>query len=223
MGKRNAERAALSVARSFVQVNGVYLLVREICQRVMIRFRRWILAGKLKSPGISLGPHCRLRGLTYMTIGKNFRVAEGLWLEALHEYHDQRLIPRIIIGENVSISRWSHISAITHIEIGSQTLIGSNVFIADHNHGLYSGPGQTSPMVPPAYRELGGGGPVIIGENVWIGDNATILGPAHIGYGAIIGANSVVTGDIAPETIVGGIPARPIKQYSQASGAWNRL
>jgi lipopolysaccharide O-acetyltransferase len=158
-----------------------------------------------------------------MTIGKNFRVVEGLWLEAVHKYCDQELTPRIIIGENVSISRWSHISAITHIEIGSQTLIGSNVFIADHNHGLYSGTAQSSPMIPPAHRELGSGGPVIIGENVWIGDNATILGPAQIGYGAIIGANAVVTCDIAPETIVGGIPARPIKRYSRSSGSWNRL
>jgi acetyltransferase-like isoleucine patch superfamily enzyme len=223
MGKQNAERTALSVARSFVQVNGVYLFVREIGQRMMIRFRRMMLAGKVETPGISLGPHCRLRGLTYMTIGKNFRVVEGLWLEALHQYYDQEFTPRIIIGDDVSISRWSHISAITRIEIGSQTLIGSHVFIADHNHGLYSGSGQSSPMIPPGYRELGGGGPVIIGVNVWIGDNATILGPVHIGDGAIVAANAVVTCDIPPETIAGGIPARPIKQYAQSPGSWNRL
>jgi lipopolysaccharide O-acetyltransferase len=222
MGERNHKRGRLSVALRFVQVNGVYLFVREIGQRVMIRLRRLMLAGKLKSPGMSLGPYCRLRGLTHITIGKDFRVAEGLWLEALDRYHDQELTPRIMIGENVSISRWSHISAITHIEIGSHTLIGSNVFIADHDHGSYSGPGQSSPMIPPAYRELGSGGPVIIGENVWIGDNATILGPVRIGDGAIVGANAVVTCDIPPETIAGGVPARPIKRYLRSSGSWNR-
>jgi lipopolysaccharide O-acetyltransferase len=136
-------------------MNGVYLFVREICQNVLIQLRRLMLAGKLEAPGISLGPHCRLRGLTYMTIDKNFRVAEGLWLEALHKYHDQELTPRIIIGENVRISRLSHISAITHIEIGSQTLIGSNVFIADHNHGLYSGR-ATSPTSTGLSQRRGG-------------------------------------------------------------------
>jgi acetyltransferase-like isoleucine patch superfamily enzyme len=157
-----------------------------------------------------------------MTIGKNFRAGEGLWLEALDRYRDQHLAPRIIIGEDVSISRWSHISAITYIEIGSQTLVGSNVFIADHNHGSYSGPNQSSPRIPPAFRVLGGGGRVVIGERVWIGDNVTILGPVKIGDGAIIGANSVVTRDIAPETIAGGIPARPIKYFSEPSGTWER-
>ena len=223
MRKRTPDRYSLSLARRFVQVNGVCLFVREIFQRIAIAFRRVMLAGRLASPGISIGPRCRLRGLTYMTIGKDFHVVEGLWLEALDRYQDQYLVPRIIIGENVSISRWSHISAITHIEIGSHTLIGSNVFIADHNHGSYSGPSQSSPGNPPARRDLGGGGAVIIGENVWIGDNATILGPVHIGNGAIVGANAVVTSDIPPETIVGGIPARPIKKYSPLSGSWDRI
>ncbi len=148
---------------------------------------------------------------------------EGLWLEALDRYKDQELSPRIIVGDEVSVSRWSHISAISYIEIGSGSLIGSNVFIADHNHGAYSGSSQASPHVSPAFRYLGGGGPVIIGKNVWIGNNAVILGPVTIGDGAIVAASSIVTRDVPPETIVAGTPAVPIKRFAGLSGTWEKI
>jgi lipopolysaccharide O-acetyltransferase len=95
--------------------------------------------------------------------------------------------------------------------------------IADHNHGSYSGRNQSVPWIPPALRHLGGGGPVFIGENVWIGDNVTIIGPVKVGDGAVLGANAVVNRDVAPETIVGGIPARPLKQFASSSNMWEKL
>ena len=55
-------------------------------------------------------------------------------------------------------------------------------------------------------------GDTIIGNDVWIGQNATILPGVHIGDGAIIGANSVVGGDVAPYNIVVGNPAKVIKK-----------
>jgi lipopolysaccharide O-acetyltransferase len=158
-----------------------------------------------------------------MRIGKSFRAAEGLWLEALDRYRDQVLRPSIVIGDNVSVSRWSHISAIYQIQIGAHTLIGSNVMITDHNHGSYSGRNQSAPWIPPALRHLGGGGGVMIGKNVWIGDNVTIIGPVKVGDGAVIGANAVVVRDVAAETIVGGIPARPLKQFASSSTIWEGL
>jgi len=55
-------------------------------------------------------------------------------------------------------------------------------------------------------------GDTIIGNDVWIGQNATILPGVHIGDGAIIGANSVIGSDVDPYTIVVGNPARPIRK-----------
>ena len=52
--------------------------------------------------------------------------------------------------------------------------------------------------------------PVIIGDDVWIGTNAVITPGAHIGCGAVVGANTVVTGKVEPYAIVGGVPARVI-------------
>lgn len=53
---------------------------------------------------------------------------------------------------------------------------------------------------------------IVIGNDVWIGHNSTIMGGVTIGDGAIVGAGSVVTHDVEPYTIVGGVPARFIKE-----------
>ena len=61
-------------------------------------------------------------------------------------------------------------------------------------------------------------GDISIGNDVWIGYEAVILSGVTIGDGAIVAARSVVTRDVPPYTIVGGVPARPIrKRYDQAS------
>lgn len=55
-------------------------------------------------------------------------------------------------------------------------------------------------------------GDIVIGSDVWIGYEAVILSGVHIGDGAIVGARAVVTKDVAPYTIVGGVPAKPIRK-----------
>jgi acetyltransferase-like isoleucine patch superfamily enzyme len=210
-------------AAEFIRANGTAIFLQELFRRWMIALRGSLLSPKLRSAGLTIGPRCILRGLRYMHIGKNFRVMEGLWLEAHDRYRKQKLNPRLIIGDDVYVSRWCHISAIEYIEIGARTLLGSNVYISDHNHGNYRGSDQSDPTVPPAIRELGGGGPVMIGEDVWIGNNAVLVGPMKVGSGAIIAANSVVTHDVPANTIMAGAPARPIKQFSNDSGTWERI
>jgi acetyltransferase-like isoleucine patch superfamily enzyme len=137
-------------------------------------------------------------------------------------YREQRFHPQITIGDRVCFSDGVHISSIESVMIGSHCLFGSRKYVADHNHGIYKGGQQSRPEEPPAHRLLGGGGPVIIGENVWIGDNSVILGPATIGNGAIIGANSVVRGVVPANTIVAGAPARPIKIFNAKMGSWDK-
>ena len=67
-------------------------------------------------------------------------------------------------------------------------------------------------MAPPAISDLPLKGDTIVGNDVWIGQNAVILPGVHIGDGAIIGANSVVGSDIPPYTIVVGNPARETRK-----------
>lgn len=67
-------------------------------------------------------------------------------------------------------------------------------------------------MKPPAISDLPLKGDTIVGNDVWIGQNAVILPGVHIGDGAIIGANSIVGSDVAPYTVVVGNPARIIRK-----------
>ncbi len=81
------------------------------------------------------------------------------------------------------------------------TIIGHNVVLATINHDL-----------DPANRQSMSYAPIHIGKNVWIGANATVLAGVTIGDGAVVAAGAVVTKDVAPNTIVGGVPAKVIKK-----------
>ena len=206
----------------FIRVNGLFLFICELGRRCGVTFRRQMVGGKLGNRSIVLGPRCFLRGLSHISIGENFQAAEGLWLEAITANSTQTFTPRIVIGRNVAVSRWSHIAATHRVEIGDGVLIGSRVIITDHNHGSYSGP-HTSPEIPPVLRSLDCDKEVVIGRNVWLGDGVVVSPGSVIGEGAVIGANAVVTGMIPPFTLAAGVPAKPLKRYDFTKKEWVRI
>lgn len=113
-----------------------------------------------------------------------------------------------MIGDNCAIGRFSHITAVNKIVIGNNLLTGGFVLITDNSHGHLD---YDSLHVHPLKRPIESKGEVIIGNNVWIGDKATILPGVHIGDGCIIAANSVVTHDVPSYSIAAGVPAKVIK------------
>lgn len=155
-------------------------------------------------------------------IGRGFFASGVAWIEAVTEYEGQRFTPTLRLGDNVRASPRLHISAIHEVVIGDWCLFGENVFIADHQHGATSGEAQTGPDVPPALRPLGGAGSIQIGERCHLGNNVVVLPGARVGSGCIIGANSVVSGAIPDNSIAVGAPARVVKQWDAAAGAWVR-
>lgn len=116
--------------------------------------------------------------------------------------------PNLIIGNNVSIGEYAHITCARHIEIGDGLLTGRFVLITDNSHGT-SSPNEI--MLPPLARPVHSNGPIVIGKNVWIGDKVTILPNVTIGDGAIIAANAVVTKNIPAYAIAVGCPAKIVK------------
>jgi len=128
----------------------------------------------------------------------------------------------INIGNNVQINDNVHIGAINNIKIGNNVLIASKVFISDHNHGSYTGAIQDTPNSSPIERKLRSK-PIVIADNVWIGEFVSILQGVHIGEGSIIGTMSVVTKDIPAYSIAVGSPAKVIKKYSFDKKTWEKI
>lgn len=110
----------------------------------------------------------------------------------------------ITIGKNVFINACCKFQDQGGIKIGDGVLIGHNVTLATLNHDER-----------PEYRQNIYPKPIKIGNNVWIGSNATILGGVSIGDGAIIGANAVVTKDISKNSVAVGIPAKIIRKINE--------
>jgi acetyltransferase-like isoleucine patch superfamily enzyme len=171
----------------------------------------WIAANftSVKFPFFILYPSF-IKGSQYIFIGKNFRASHGFRIEAWDNYLGYKYHPKIIIGNNVSFSDNCHVGAISSISIGDNVLFGSNIYITDHYHGTVDAVYQD---LPPISRPLYSKGDVIIEHNVWVGDGVVILPNVRIGHSCIIGANSVVTKSFPPKSVIGGSPARIIKEY----------
>jgi lipopolysaccharide O-acetyltransferase len=203
----------------FARANGWYLLGEDSLLRVTTLLKSLILARKLKTSGLRIGPRANIRGLAYMKIGRDFHAGSQLWLQALTHYGDQVFAPRISIGESVRISDSVHIAATNYVEIGDGCLFGSKVLVIDHNHGQYS-KSHSSPYDAPSKRLLDRDRSVVIGQNVWLGDSVVVGPGSIIGEGCIVGANSVVKGSLPPFTISSGNPAAVIKRFDFEMHEW---
>ncbi len=118
---------------------------------------------------------------------------------------DKKDITGIKIGDYSLICPGVRLSAAENISIGDSCMIASNVYITDSDwHGIYD---RSLPV--------GNTKPVIIDDNVWIGDSAIICKGVSIGKNSIIGAGSVVTQDVPENVIAAGNPARIVKELDK--------
>lgn len=139
-----------------------------------------------------------IRRIVYKLLG--LKVAKNALI-----YRNVLILGRVSIGSNSSISNNTSINgASAGVYIGSDVMIAPGCCIVAFDHGTAFGP---VPMIKQRLIEKA----IVIEDNVWVGANCTITKGVTIGVGAIIGANSVVTKDVAPYSVVGGVPARLIK------------
>lgn len=157
-----------------------------------------------------IGRGCQLQGdgNENIIIGNNTTLVSHNILGCWMNYGNQKFMPHIKIGNNTNIGEYTQISAAKEVIIGDGVLTGRFCYISDNNHGKSD---YESLQVRPADRELYIKGPVHIGNNVWIGDRVCILSGVTVGDGAIIAANAVVTKDVPPYSVVGGVPAKVLK------------
>lgn len=151
----------------------------------------------------SLGIYRKLRLLFYQK--SFFTCGESLFL-----YHDLVVFypTNVEIGDNAKINRGVFITATDKIKIGNDVLIGPYTVINSGNHD-YSNPDKVIRLQGHITKQI------TIEDDVWIGAHVTILKGVTIGKGAVVGAGAVVTKDVAPYTVVGGVPAKLIKYRKQ--------
>jgi acetyltransferase-like isoleucine patch superfamily enzyme len=187
---------------------------------------------------ILLSPYCRLyflcAGVAYgrgwrlygcpvihrcagstIAIGDNVEMRSGFSTNPLGVNHPVLLTTWspgsfIRIGDDVGISGGS-ICATAGITIGDGVLIGANTVIVDSDfHPLASGQRRYA-------REGIGSAPIVVEDNVFIGMNCTILKGVTIGRNAVVGAGSVVSGDLPPYSVAAGNPARVVRELDKGA------
>lgn len=157
--------------------------------------------------GAFINNNAHIVGADCITIGKDSAFGKGLYLTAWKT--KANMLPSIEFGEKCSIGAYNHITSTNFIKIGNNLLTGKWVTITDNSHGRTN---YLELHNPPCEREVVSKGGINIGNNVWIGDKATILPGVTIGDGAVIAANAVVTKDVAEYTVVGGNPAKVLNK-----------
>lgn len=184
------------------------LLVKKISQF----FYRYLFSqmGKksfIKSPMMIINPQ-------QIKIGDETRILYKAFLAVKDRPNSE--IGWISIGDNCYIGNFAHIVATKSITIENNVLIADRVYISDnlHNYERIDIPVKEQPL-----RQME---TVIIGEGSWIGENVCVIG-AKIGKHCIVGANSVVTGDIPDGCVAAGIPARIIRQFNPQSDTWEHV
>ncbi len=149
-----------------------------------------------------------------MTFGEGFTTGYRCRFELFGENGEVTLR----FGRNCKLGDQVHIAASQSVEIGDDCLMASNIYISDTNHG----DGTDAPMTPPDSRPLSSD-PVSIGNCVWLGEAVAVLPGSKISDGCVIGAHSVVKGEIPPYTVAVGAPARPVKKYNFEKEIWERI
>lgn len=162
---------------------------------------------------VKVAKPCRLQGggLNSVFVGDNTEIQKFSVIGCWKKYGNQSFEPSIILGRNCRLGEYNQISACNKITIGDGLLTGRFVYIGDNSHGGLSIEEAT---IPPAERKLYSKGEIVIGNNVWIGDKATILAGVNIGDNVIVAANAVVTKDVPCNCVVAGVPAKIVKRLN---------
>ena len=180
------------------------------------RIYTWLLRGDAGHIGKKslIHPPFHSWDVKTLYIGNNVEIHAGGWIAVIREYIRERFDPEIRIGDGTYIGHRCHIVACDKMLIGKNVTMADNVYITDNVHGfedISSGVMQQPLKVP---------GPVVIEDEVWLGERVCVMPNVVVGKHSVIGANSVVTKDIPPYSIAVGIPAKVIKRYNQETGEW---
>ncbi|GAB3424780.1 acyltransferase [Flindersiella endophytica] len=153
---------------------------------------------------VFLGKHVRASvrsGYGRLIIGRWVHLGDGTRLFA-HE-GTLRIGDKAVFGSEVTVTCY------LDVEIGGSTLVADWVYISDFDH-------VTTDLKQPIKDQGLVKSPVRVGRDCWLGIRSTVLRGARVGTGVVVGAHSVVRGEVPDEVIVAGVPAKPVKDRREA-------
>ncbi len=122
--------------------------------------------------------------------------------------------PRLVIGSHTDLAHETSFVVGREIRLGSHVQVGGNVSFRDAT-GHHTDPEQRMAGAPPSDDDVK---PIVVHDNVWIGMGVLVLPGTEIGEGSIVAARSVVSGTVAPYTVVAGNPARRVGTLTPPEG-----
>jgi acetyltransferase-like isoleucine patch superfamily enzyme len=175
----------------------------------------WLIALLARRKFLSTyGRRLVLDGLAFVApgvvlqIGPRGRIELGRWSWLGHGTKIRCHEGVVSIGAKTVLGQECTISAYQHVSIGRECVIADRVMLIDFDHGMVE---VDRPIrLQGIYKR-----DVRVGHNVWIGYGACILRGVSVGDNAVIGTNAVVTQDVPPNAVVGGVPARLIRMRDE--------
>lgn len=169
------------------------------------RTRRGRRFGAMGEGSVICFPPAAIVNERYIEIGSDTLIGPNVTLSVGMALGQTMTEPTVVrIGERCLIGRGSGIVGHLSIEIGDDVWTGHHVYITDQNHGYQD---VSLPISQQSMPER----PVRIGARSWLGHGTVVLPGAQIGEHVVIGANSVVSGEIPSYTVAAGNPARVLK------------
>lgn len=192
-----------------------------------MRLRGALLALRLggHDGALFVGRGVRVTSAGRIRVGRNVKLEDGVELQGLAtggirlgngvtlgrqasirpaSYYGSDMGEGLVVGDGTAIGAFCWFGASGKVEIGRDVLFGPRVVIVPENH--------VHAAVERTIKEQGvvrGG--VVVEDDCWIGTNVTLLSGVRVGRGSIVAAGAVVTRDVPPWSIVGGVPARVLK------------
>jgi acetyltransferase-like isoleucine patch superfamily enzyme len=189
---------------------GLATLLRFMRRHGMLNFKYGRLLVRMFRRKLWLGARLELDGIAFigprvvLQVGKGAQIRLGRWSWLGHGTKIRCHEGVVEIGAKTVMGQECTISAFQHVKIGRECVIADRVMFIDFDHGVVEV--ERPIRMQGIYKR-----DVNVGNNVWIGYGACILRGVTIGDNAIIGTNSVVTGDVPANAVVAGLPARLIR------------
>lgn len=178
--------------------------------RKIIRLKSAFLRNYWRLRGLKLGKNVIFQGvITVRGNPRQISVADNVEFQSHVILSINSAMARLAIGKNATICDGVIISCAESISIGDDTMLSAYTYVVDNNHG--SQPGSTMKEQPLE------AGPILIGDDVWIGTHSVVTKGVSIGSGSIVAAGAIVNKSVGSGEVVGGVPARVIRKRTALS------